>query len=508
MANVNFRRREVEDAIPIWEMIRDVLDGQAAIKRRSRRYLPLPAFEIDCKSDDNRYASYVDRAIFYNIVARTCDGLVGQVFSTDPAPDMPDIMSNALLDDADGTGISMDQLAKDNLRNVLGLGRAGILLDFPTASEETGHSQQQLQSGEARPLITTYDPEQIRNWRTGTMKGKVLPTLVVLDELFEGVDPSDPFVLKEMQQRRVLSIEDGKYKVELYKAESGDDFVLNPIDVFWPTDSKGKSIEFIPFIFEGPDNNRVQLNKSPIYDMVEINLGHYRNSADFEDSCFMVGQPTPWASGLTQEWVDENFTDDKGNAAIRLGSRAFLPLPMGAACGVLQVAPNTMPEVGMANKEKLLVMLGAKLVQDNAVQRTLGEAKIDRSTETSVLASAAKNVTTAFTQILRWAGQYFYGLSDTEVAKIWYVLSTDFAISKMTPQEQQQLIANWQAEAITYSEMRDQLRASGIATLDDEAAKAENEANPPALALPTVAESPKPSDASSQAAGPGGLVAN
>lgn len=531
MANVDFRRREVEDALPTWQMIRDVLEGQAAVKKRSLTYLPLPSFEIAITANDTRYSSYVERAIFYNIVGRTVDGLVGQVFASDPVVDLPDIMQQNLIDDADGTGISMDQLAKDNLRNIIGLGRAGILLDFPVLEEGATHTQQQLQDGEARPLTVTYDPESIRNWRTDTVKGKVVPVLVVLDEMFEGPDPSDPFVLKEMKQRRVLSIVDGAYRVELYKAENGNDFTLNPVDVFDPTDSKGNPIEFIPFIFEGPDNNRAQINKSPIYDMVVINLGHYRNSADFEDSCFMVGQPTPWASGLTQTWVDDNFTDDKGNQVIKLGSRAFLPLPMGAQCGVLQVVGNTMPEAGMTKKETLLVALGAKLVQNQQVQRTLGEAKIDRSTETSVLASAAKNVTTAFTQILRWAGEYFYGLSEAEVAKIWYVLSTDFAISKMTPQEQAQLVANWQGEAITYSEMRDQLRSSGIATLDDKDAKAEIEAErQEALALQPIAEvdangnplpqvdangnpidpnnPPKPNDFKSQQQGPGGLVSN
>ncbi|MDP0908071.1 hypothetical protein Q6322_30065, partial [Klebsiella pneumoniae] len=46
----------------------------------------------------------------------------------------------------------------------------------------------------------------------------------------------------------------------------------------------------IPFTFVGAQNNDPSIDESPLAALVEINLGHYRNSADYEDSVFLCGQ--------------------------------------------------------------------------------------------------------------------------------------------------------------------------------------------------------------------------
>ena len=56
----------------------------------------------------------------------------------------------------------------------------------------------------------------------------------------------------------------------------------------------------IPFIFCGALNNSPDVDKSPVYDIAEVNIAHYRNSADYEESCFIAGQATPVLTGLTQ----------------------------------------------------------------------------------------------------------------------------------------------------------------------------------------------------------------
>ena len=50
---------------------------------------------------------------------------------------------------------------------------------------------------------------------------------------------------------------------------------------------------------------------------------------------------------------------------------------------------------------------------------------------------------------------------------ISYELNTDFDIARMTPQEQAQLIASWQAEAIDHDEMRGPFKRGGVAYQQD-----------------------------------------
>lgn len=467
--NVAFRRREYLEQFDRWSMIRDCLIGETAVKKAGIKYLPQPNAEDKSPANTERYNAYKQRAVFYNVARRTLEGLVGQVFAAEPVIDVPDEVL-PMLANASGTGISAVQVAKQSLRDVVGYGRAGLFVDFPRTSAPITRAQ--LLSGEYHPTLVRFDAFQIINWRTKMIDGQQRLSLVVLRDVY---DHDNGYEITSCAQLRVLRLdEDNLYVVDVYRTDATtaiddiqhESFLSAPTETYMPVDYSGQRIKVIPFWFMGSNDNDTYIDQSPLYDLCALNIAHYRNSADYEDSCFMVGQPTPWVSGLTQAWVDKNM-----NGLMQLGSRGVIPLPQGGAAGLLQVSPNTMPMEAMQHKERQMVALGAKLVESRSVQRTLGEAQMEAATETSVLSSAAYNISSAFTDAVRFATQFFYGIANTE--DTWVTLSTDFAISKMSPQERAELIKEWQAGAISFSEMRDQLRQSGIATLDDEDAKEE-----------------------------------
>ena len=118
-----------------------------------------------------------------------------------------------------------------------------------------------------------------------------------------------------------------------------------------------------------------------------------------------------------------------------------------------------------------MVALGAQLVEDKQVQRTLGEAKMENAVIASTVTSCARNVSQAFESALMAAAS-FSGV-EVNADKLKFQLSTDFAISKLSPDERRQLLTEWQGGLLTFGEARGQLRQSGIAILDDEVAKAE-----------------------------------
>lgn len=125
-----------------------------------------------------------------------------------------------------------------------------------------------------------------------------------------------------------------------------------------------------------------------------------------------------------------------------------------------------------------MVALGAKLVQERNTQRTLGEAQLEEAAESSILATAAKNVGFAYQTALGWCLAFAGGAEGTEIK---YALNTDFPAARMTPEERAQLIAEMQGGGITFSEYRAMLRKAGIATLSDEDAKDELESMPPGM---------------------------
>ncbi|MBD4207872.1 DUF4055 domain-containing protein [Xanthomonas citri pv. citri] len=466
-----------------WALLDDVLAGEAAVKAKGEHYLPIPRVDDDEEENRKRYHVYRQRAVFYNASRRTLDGLVGEVFSRDPIIELPPSMA-MMAGNVDGAGVSIDQQSKLALSYVMGYGRAGLLADYPATDGPV--TQADINSGKIRPVVIMFRPHDVINWRFKMVGAKRVPVLVVIAESY--LDESDPFETKTNKQWRVLYVEtvDGvdTYKVKVWRRRvrlPADPIVdgredWNEIDYeyasYTPRDAEGRVLNEIPFTFLGSVNNNETPDDPPMYDLAIINIAHYRNSADYEESCFMVGQPTAWFSGLTQNWVEDVF---KGK--VYLGSRAAIPLPAGAQAGLLQVNPNSMPKEAMDQKERQMVALGAKLVTSGNVQRTLGEAQIEEASSASILSTATKNVSKGYTDILRLAAKFVRGVGDLE--KIRFDLNTDFPASRLTPNDRNQLIQEWQSGAITWNEMRDGLRRGGIATTKDEDAKKEIEANPP-----------------------------
>lgn len=477
-ANVAFIRPELAAMLPKYRLIRDCLAGEDHIKKQGKVYLPMPNPADTSAENVARYNGYKTRAVFYNVTRRTVGGLTGQVFARDPVSEIPDQL-DAIEKDATGTGVTAAQQSKRILNFVSSYGRSGVYVDYPDTGGETTIAD--IQSGRVRPTITVCDPKTVINWRVMEFGALTKLALVVIAETWPFAD--DGFELKFGCQFRVMSLEfaqDGegnptgepRYRVDVWREPSpsvwngqeipkGKNFAIH--STYYPTGPNGENIDEIPFMFVGSENNDTEIDNPPIYDLASLNVAHYRNSADYEEACYVMGQPTYWFSGLTKEWVEDVL---KGQ--IRLGSWGGVMLPPNSQGGLLQMQPNTMPFEAMGHKENQMVALGAKLVEKKTVQRTATEAEQDEAAESSSLASMAKNVSAAMSWAFDWCA-YFSGLGD-EIECV-YTLNTDFDLMKLTPAERLQTIKEWQGGALTFSEMRAVLRKGGVATEDDAEAK-------------------------------------
>lgn len=76
MPNVSYVRDEVAKMKGRWDLIKDCLTGQKAIKDAREKYLPKPNPADLSDENKKRYDQYVERAVFYNVTQRTHAGLV------------------------------------------------------------------------------------------------------------------------------------------------------------------------------------------------------------------------------------------------------------------------------------------------------------------------------------------------------------------------------------------------------------------------------------------------
>lgn len=401
-----------------WQRCRDAIGGSDAIKDAASQYLPALSGQTA-----EEYDGYKARALWYGASARTVQGLTGSVMRKDPTFEVPEALK-PFLSDITSTGVPIQAFTKSLVQDVLAVGRCGVLVDLP----KTGAA--------SRPYWVSYCAEQIINWGTRVVNGVNILSLVVLQECLQTPHPTDRFTFQPTKGYRVLTLnEDGHYVVELYSTENGV-----PDEVITPT-FKGRPFDYIPFCFFGPTSITPDIEKPPILDLVDVNLSHYRSSADLEHGRHFCGLPTPWVAGFPEK------------THLEIGSAvAWVASDPNAKAGMLEFTGQGLQalEKALESKERLMAVLGARLLEE---QKKAVEAADTLQTryagEQSVLRSVAGTIGSGLSQLLKWTGLWM-GLSPTIAQDATAKLNTDFMDTQMSFTELESLVRTWQAGAISY----------------------------------------------------------
>lgn len=467
MPNAGFVRKEVKDKLPIWALINDCVEGSQAIKAGGTTYLPKPKAHEDASENEKLYQSYLKRAVFMNVTGRTSEAMVGQVFSKDPVTEVPE-GADYLIEDTDGSGNGFDQHAKATLEQTLNVGRCGLLVDAPSLPEDGQVTAEMLNTGVFRPRIIRYEAEQIINWDEETVGGRTRLNFLVLKEVKSS---RVEFEFEcEPRWRHYEIDENGQVTRTVWRLEREDeiedgekaDYVIDEEPIFI-NDANGQPLTEIPFYFIGSSNNDSSIDDPPLYSIADLNIAHYRNSADHEQSIFQVGQPTPVIAGLTDEWATKHL---KGR--VMLGSVQGLLLPDKGTYDLVQPEPNTMAKEGMEDKEDQMKKLGAKLLEPSSTSGTATEAQIENVSDNCVLSSVTSNVNKGYRSAMHMATIMVGGEQPIELFNV--ALNTKFEITGLNAQERQEVVAAWQAQLLTFGEVREVYRNKGIATEDDDEA--------------------------------------
>lgn len=378
-----------------------------------------------------------------------------------------------IKEDATGSGVTLIQQAQQAVSKAIGPGRYGLLVDYPPLDAQA--SKADMVSGGAQATIALYPPKSITNWRTAKVGGKTILSLVVLAETHE---TGDGFGLTSEPQFRVLSLKDGVYTVEVWR-QGEKDWVV--VESYIPKRGNGQPWHEIPFTFGGAQDNEPSIGPMPMLDLATLNLAHYRNSADYEDSAYFIGQPQPWMSGL-----DEHWRDHMEKNGIYLGSRAPWLLPAGGQAGIVQAAPNTLAKAAMDQKEQQMAQLGARMVMPGSAIKTATQQDSEDATAHSVLSLACDNVSAAFTKALTWACDFMNATGKASLA-----IPTEFVTDTLDAPMLTALIAAVQGGNLPASDFWAKLREAGLidAEKTDDEIRGELESQGPAfgtLALPDV----------------------
>lgn len=429
------------DVAERWALVRAIC---ACDEKALESYLPKLNPRDLTAENAARNKTYRENAVLYNATGQTRNGLIGLAFSRDPKTEGLPERLKYLLKDADGAGVTLGQQAQATLSSVLETGRHGLFVDYSDAAKH--------------PVIKAYRAEDIINWRPALVDGQVVLSMLVLHECAEVDDGYAVSYVDQWRELRMLVGANGKnvcvsslwQRPEKNKAPvlMGAPVVLR---------SPKTELEGIPFRFVGAENNDTNIDEPPLYPLAYLNRHHYRNSADYEDSVFYVGQAQPWMSGLTVEWRD--WMQDKG---IYLGSRAPVLLPPGAVYDFAQAEPNQLAMEAMKHKEDQMKALGARLVEETQ-HHTATQSDNDKESSTSVLSTCVGNVTAAYQSAIDLCARYM----DIEPAEGSFEINKDFVRLLADAQTIESMVSAWQTgRLIAKSDVRAFMRERSFIASD------------------------------------------
>lgn len=356
---------------PYWQTIRDCLMGEIMVKARGAQYLPRTENQTD-----EEFKAYLARATFYNATSRTLAGLVGAVHTR--APLIDGVPSTLGLSSVTNDGQSFEMMMKKVTKEVIGLGRYGVMIDAPPDGGD--------------PYFVGYETEDIIDWSTVRTGSREKLQYVVLREIVRNRLPFNTQGRELDETFRVLFIdEDGFYKQRFY---ANGDVSSTDFTEFTPL-LQGRPMTEIPFLMVSPYDFGYDIEKPPLLDISLLNLSHYRSYAQLEAGRYYTATP------IYSVFLSGGGDDD---VEFKIGPNTVWQLGQGDKAEIMEFSGSGLQflENAIITKEQQIASLGGKMAAQSAgVAAESSDAVLTRARgEASFLGSVVATISEAGSRLL------------------------------------------------------------------------------------------------------------
>ena len=439
----------------IWKTCRDAEAGQYAIKSEKLTYLPKLSGQ-----DDTEYLNYLNRALYYNATGRTVQSYEGMIFRKDPIVTLKDasgtvsmaVDKNSYYNRVTNTGKSLSTLLQDVVHEIVITNKLGILVDYPTL-EDSGNVLAMTKADKEqlgyKPLLTMYKAESIINWHTAYIGNKPVPVLYVLkEEVYVsngGLYPSKEDSFRILMLEPYFASEGDtvtkyRYKeISTYPAHvtvGGTKQIRQTItNVAYPK-MNGDYLDFIPFYVLTDKGVEFENMETPIiYDLAELNISHYRNSADWENELHIVASKTIYFPG----WDTSVYGQPRFGGALA-GPATCIPT-------VIEASNKSGLADEMKAKEERMSVLGSEAIsKQGRYVASAATAKISSKAEASILTTLSASLSYAFSEILTFALAW----DEKPSLSVNVVINTDFYDEQISGEELVKWMRVWQNGGMSF----------------------------------------------------------
>jgi len=459
---------EYTENVDLWCKIEDFIKGGDYAKKWIKNIEPIyPVGHVYYDEGRNYLAMrscklYREGAIYINFTLQTIRTIVGLALNSPPDKfELPDALSY-LEKEATGNRLTFDQLLQQIIFALVSVGRIAVFTDFPRVDpmlDKEMQSKLQLV-----PRMYVFDAKAIDNWKTREVNGKEQLSMVKLRKSVL-MESGELFEHKYQLIYLVLELdENGEYCQ--YEVNEKGEIVK---DRYYPLKA-GKRWNKIPITIGGSKNNDPCVDNSPIETIVELSMGHLRNSAIYEDNLKKHGRGT---LNITSSLNSEEWKKFYGKRPLVLGTEEGYYFGTSGGMEIVQLEPAQAAAEAMEQKQMQLIMSGAHIVQPNPSNVATDTIKLNMGDKVSQLETIIGNAEDLLNEQIGNCAEFM----KLPVSNDPYVkLSRQFIDKIADPLVMNALLAQFNGGAIPARILVEYNKAVGLVNADEKVEKIVEEA--------------------------------
>jgi hypothetical protein len=280
--------------LPYWELVDDIVEGFAAIKRKEAIYLP--------KFADENPDEYKDRLAltkFTNVYRDTIEVLASKPFEEECSivkpkdkagkeSELPDEI-NEFAEDVDGSGNNLTTFAGSVFFNGINSAIDWIYVDYPTVDISIVRSKAQAKAENIRPFWSHVLGRNVLEAKTQMINGK--ETLVKMRIL----EPGSPNHIRVFDR-----VTDNFVMMGLFQEKLGTDGKTKTFILVKSAQITIGVIPLVPFITGRRDGRTFKIFP-PMRDSADLQIELYQQESGLKFAKTMTAYPMLAANGITPE---------------------------------------------------------------------------------------------------------------------------------------------------------------------------------------------------------------
>lgn len=381
--DVRKRSAKIEAIAGCWPMIAALLGGTSAMRDAGKMYLPKWPNE-----DEGFYKNRLATATLIPAFSRTVEVLSGKPFSRPVSWDEKKVPERIqqMFPDIDQQGTNLHSFLADICEEVMANGICGILVEHPPTEGNLSVAEEKRRG--LRPYFAKIGANSLLDFDSQRIDGRETFTMLRFVETVSERDPENEFVVKEIEQVRVLN--PGRWRTYRQKINASN--VLE-----WQLHEEGAtSLKKITFVPVYGDKRGFMQSRPPLAQLAFLNIEHWQSRSDQQTILHVARVPILFGRKLG----DAPITVGAANAIVSDEDDADLKYVEHTGKAI------EAGRTDLRDLEDLMRQIGAELLVIKPGRQTVAQTVADNEAGTCALQRIVGDLTDAANLALQYAAEW------------------------------------------------------------------------------------------------------